>query len=55
MRLGVEAALVDGRLVPGDVALDDGVVSAVGLDDARTALVIEVWTAGGGVREIRRA
>jgi N-acetylglucosamine-6-phosphate deacetylase len=31
-RLGVEAALVDGRLVPGDVALADGVVSAVGLD-----------------------
>ena len=32
MRLGVEAALVDGRLLPGDVALDDGVVSAVGLE-----------------------
>ena len=31
MRLGVEAALVDGRLVPGDVAVDDGLVSAVGL------------------------
>ena len=26
MRLGVEAALVDGRLVPGDVSVDDGLV-----------------------------
>ena len=32
MRLGVEAALVEGRLLPGDVALDDGVISAVGLE-----------------------
>ena len=32
MRLGVEAALDDGRLVPGDVAVDDGRVTAVGLD-----------------------
>ena len=24
MRLGVEAALVEGRLVPGDVSVDDG-------------------------------
>ena len=31
MRLGVEAALVDGRLVPGDVAVDDGRIAAVGL------------------------
>src|SRR4051794_38701004 len=31
MRLGVEAALVDGQLVPGDVAVDDGVVAEVGL------------------------
>ena len=31
MRLGVEAALVDGTLVPGDVAIDDGRISAVGL------------------------
>ena len=31
MRLGVSAALVDGRIVPGDVAVDDGVVHAVGL------------------------
>ncbi len=34
MRLGVEAALVDGRLVPGDVALDGARVTAVGLDGA---------------------
>ncbi len=32
MRLGVEAALVDGRLVPGDVAIDGGLVEAVGLE-----------------------
>jgi hypothetical protein len=30
-------------------------VSLVGLDDARTALVIEVWTPGRGMRTIRRA
>ena len=32
MRLGVEAAFVDGRLVPGDVAVEDRRVTAVGLD-----------------------
>jgi N-acetylglucosamine-6-phosphate deacetylase len=31
MRLGVEAALVDGRLLPGDVEVEDGRVQAVGL------------------------
>jgi N-acetylglucosamine-6-phosphate deacetylase len=31
VRLGVEAALVDGRLVPGDVSIDDGRIGAVGL------------------------
>jgi N-acetylglucosamine-6-phosphate deacetylase len=31
MRLGVEAALVRGELVPGDVEIDDGVVVDVGL------------------------
>jgi N-acetylglucosamine-6-phosphate deacetylase len=31
MRLGVEAALVDGRFLPGDVELADGRVAAVGL------------------------
>ena len=31
MRLGVSAALVDGRLLPGDVEVADGVVAGVGL------------------------
>lgn len=31
MRLGVEAALVDGRLVPGDVEIAGGTVAAIGL------------------------
>jgi N-acetylglucosamine-6-phosphate deacetylase len=31
MRLGVEAALVDGRIVPGDVEVADGVIAAYGL------------------------
>src|SRR5437879_3747367 len=31
MRVGVEAALVDGRLLPGDVEVGDGVVVGVGL------------------------
>lgn len=31
MRLGVGAALVDGRLVPGDVTIEDGRVARVGL------------------------
>jgi N-acetylglucosamine-6-phosphate deacetylase len=31
MRLGVEAALVDGTLVPGDVEIDGGAVAGVGL------------------------
>jgi N-acetylglucosamine-6-phosphate deacetylase len=31
-RLGVEAALVEGRLVPGDVEVADGLVAAVGLN-----------------------
>ena len=31
MRLGVEAALVDGVLVPGDVEVVDGMVAAYGL------------------------
>jgi N-acetylglucosamine-6-phosphate deacetylase len=31
MRLGVGAALVDGRLLPGDVDVEDGVVAALGL------------------------
>jgi N-acetylglucosamine-6-phosphate deacetylase len=32
VRLGVQAALVDGRLLPGDVEIDDGRISAVGLN-----------------------
>src|SRR5215208_1008328 len=31
-RLGVEAALIDGALMPGDVELADGRVTAVGLN-----------------------
>ena len=31
MKLGVEAALVDGRLVRGDVSVDDGRITGVGL------------------------
>ena len=31
MRLGVEAALVDGQLVPGDVEVAGGRVAALGL------------------------
>jgi N-acetylglucosamine-6-phosphate deacetylase len=34
MRLGVEAALVEGRLVPGDVEIADGQVARVGLSSA---------------------
>jgi N-acetylglucosamine-6-phosphate deacetylase len=34
VRLGVEAALVDGALVPGDVEVADGVVAAYGLAGA---------------------
>jgi N-acetylglucosamine-6-phosphate deacetylase len=35
MRLGVRAAVVEGLLVPGDVEIADGVVTAVGLAPAR--------------------
>jgi N-acetylglucosamine-6-phosphate deacetylase len=34
MRLGVEAALVDGRLVTGDVEISDGRISAIGLSSS---------------------
>src|SRR4051812_50212675 len=34
MRLGVGAALVDGTLVPGDVEVADGEISAVGLSSS---------------------
>ncbi len=31
MRLNVEAAIVDGALLPGDVEIEDGRIAAVGL------------------------
>jgi N-acetylglucosamine-6-phosphate deacetylase len=34
MRLGVRAAIVDGRLVPGDVSVEDGTIEAVGVSPA---------------------
>ena len=39
MRLGVEAALVRGELVPGDVEVDDGAVVSVGLAGGRRGCV----------------
>ena len=42
MRIGVQAAVVDGVLVTGDVELADGRIAAVG-------------RAGGGAGEIGRA
>lgn len=39
MRLGVEAALVRGELVQGDVDVDDGVVTAVGLPNGRRGCI----------------
>src|SRR5919201_5890874 len=39
MRLGVGAALVDGRLLPGDVEVEDGVVTALGLGARRGELI----------------
>jgi N-acetylglucosamine-6-phosphate deacetylase len=38
MRLGVEAALVDGRLLPGDVAVENGTITAVGLEPGGTRI-----------------
>ena len=40
MRLGVEAALVEGRLLPGDVAIDDGRIQAVGLDGVGRGIAV---------------
>ena len=40
MRLGVEAALVDGRLVSGDVAIDGGRIQAVGLDGVGRGIAV---------------
>ena len=39
MRLGVGAALVDGRLLPGDVEIEDGVITALGVGDGRGELI----------------
>lgn len=39
-RLGVRAAVVDGALVPGDVAVTNGVVEAVGLGPAGRGLAV---------------
>jgi N-acetylglucosamine-6-phosphate deacetylase len=40
MRLGVEAALVGGVLVPGDVALSDGTVADVGLGQSGRGIAV---------------
>jgi N-acetylglucosamine-6-phosphate deacetylase len=40
VRLGVEAALVDGVLVSGDVRVDDGLVSAVGVAGPRRGVAV---------------
>ena len=39
-RLGVAAALVDGELVAGDVAIDDGMVTDIGLGAAGTGTAV---------------
>ena len=39
MRLGVEAAVVRGKIVPGDVDVEDGVVTAVGLVNGATGRI----------------
>ncbi len=38
MKLGVEAALVDGRLLRGDVSVEDGVIGAVGLSGSGSGI-----------------
>ena len=38
MRLGVEAALVGGELIPGDVAIEDGHIDAVGLSNGGSGI-----------------
>jgi N-acetylglucosamine-6-phosphate deacetylase len=40
VRLGVEAALVDGALVPGDVAIEGELVSAVGLEQGGQGIAV---------------
>jgi hypothetical protein len=51
-------AIIGGNAPPGPAhlfRLDLREVSTVGLDESRTALVIDVWTPDRGVRTIRRA
>ena len=40
MRLGVEAALVDGVLVPGDVVVEDGLIAGVGSDGGGRGIAV---------------
>ena len=40
VRLGVEAALVDGQIVDGDIAIEDGRVDVVGLSPAGSGLAV---------------
>ena len=50
--------IIGGNAPPGPAhlfRLDLREVSTVGLDESRTALVIDVWTPDRGVRTIRRA
>jgi N-acetylglucosamine-6-phosphate deacetylase len=39
MRLGVSAALVDGRLLPGDVDVEDGLIAALGVGNGGGSLI----------------
>src|ERR1700683_4715883 len=55
MRLGVEAALVHGELVPGDVAVEDGRVVDVGLPGGQHGLIaipglVDIQINGSGGR-----
>jgi N-acetylglucosamine-6-phosphate deacetylase len=38
MRLGVEAALIDGELIPGDISIEDGRIDAVGLSNGGSGI-----------------
>ena len=40
MRLGVEAAVVAGELLRGDIELRDGLVAAVGLPDSGSGIAV---------------
>ena len=54
MRLGVEAALVAGRLVPGDVAFDGDRIEAVGLDGGGRGIAVARLRRPPGQRIRRR-